>query len=201
MSSVRTKRLQGRVANILVIIRVLGTTGEDLIHKTKESRMKTSIQKQFDILLVAAQVGCTKLEAIAAVKGWGFKNLSVEKAEEVKKAVAKVTARRSIKLRKGVKTPKRSRKVAAFQRFAGRLVVAVNTTVDLTAQVREVKAQSRAKAVAVQSYIKALSVATKATAKVSEVKSKTVGWSVDLLKAMSRDAQAKVALEAAKAAL
>ena len=94
-----------------------------------------------------------------------------------------------------------SRKVAAFQRFAGRLVVAVNTTVDLTAQVREVKAQSRAKAVAVQSYIKTLTVATKAASKVSEVKSKTVGWSVDLLKAMSRDAQAKVALEAAKAAL
>ena len=120
----------------------------------------------------------------------------------VKQAVAKVTARRSIKLRKGVKNPKRSRKVAAFQRFAGRLVVAVNTTtVDLTEQVRSVKAQSRAKAVAVQSYIKTLAVATKAASKVSEVKSKTVGWSVDLLKAMSRDAQAKVALEAAKAAL
>ena len=84
----------------------------------------------------------------------------------------------------------------------GRLVVAVNTTtVDLTEQVRSVKAQSRAKTVAVQCYIKALGVATKATAKVSEVKSKTVGWSVDLLKAMSKDAQAKVALEAAKAAL
>lgn len=153
--------------------------------------MKTSIQKQFDILLVAAQTGCSKLEAIAASKGWSFKTLSAEKAEEVKKAVAKVTARRSIKLRKGVKNPKRSRKVAAFQRFAGRLVVAVNTTVDLTAQVREVKAQSRAKAVAVQSYIKTLAVATKAASKVSEVKSKT----------MSKDAQAKVALEAAKAAL
>ena len=164
--------------------------------------MKTiSIQQQFDILLVAAQVGCTKLEAIAASKGWSFKTISTEKTEMVKQAVAKVTARRSIKLRKGVKNPKRSRKVAAFQRFAGRLVVAVNTTVDLTAQVREVKAQSRAKAVAVQSYIKTLAVATKAASKVSEVKSKTVGWSVDLLKAMSRDAQAKVALEAAKAAL
>ena len=163
--------------------------------------MKTSIQKQFDILLVAAQVGCTKLEAIAASKGWGFKTISTEKTEMVKQAVAKVTARRSIKLRKGVKNPKRSRKVAAFQRFAGRLVVAVNTTVDLTAQVREVKAQSRAKAVAVQSYIKTLAVATKAASKVSEVKSKTIGWSVDLLKAMSKDAQAKVALEAAKAAL
>ena len=131
--------------------------------------MKTSIQKQFDILLVAAQTGCSKLEAVAASKGWGFKTTSAEKAEEIKAAVKAVA----------VKT----------------------TTVDLTEQVREVKAQSRAKAVAVQSYIKALSVATKATAKVREVKSKTVGWSVDLLKAMSKDAQAKVALEAAKAAL
>lgn len=202
MSSVRTKRLQGRVANILVIIRVLGTTGEDLIQNLKEICMKTiSIQQQFDILLVAAATGVSKLEAIAAYKGWSFKTISTEKTVMVKEAVAKVTARRSIKLRKGVKNPKRSRKVAAFQRFAGRLVVAVNTTVDLTEQVRSVKAQSRAKAVAVQSYIKALSVATKATAKVREVKSKTVGWSVDLLKAMSKDAQAKVALEAAKAAL
>ena len=163
--------------------------------------MKTSIQKQFDILLVAAQTGCSKLEAIAASKGWSFKTISTEKTEMVKQAVAKVTARRSIKLRKGVKNPKRSRKVAAFQRFAGRLVVAVNTTVDLTAQVREVKAQSRAKSVALKGYIKTLAVATKAASKVSEVKSKTVGWSVDLLKAMSKDAQAKVALEAAKAAL
>ena len=164
--------------------------------------MKTvSIQAQFNILLVAAATGCSKLEAICASKGWAFKNFSAEKAEEIKQAVAKVAARRSIKLRKGVKNPKRSRKVAAFQRFAGRLVVAVNTTVDLTAQVREVKAQSRAKAVAVQSYIKTLAVATKAASKVSEVKSKTIGWSVDLLKAMSKDAQAKVALEAAKAAL
>ena len=164
--------------------------------------MKTiSIQQQFNILLVAAQTGCTKLEAIAASKGWGIKTLSAEKAKEIEQAVAKVAAARSIKLHKGVKASKRSRKVAAFQRFAGRLVVAVNTTVDLTAQVREVKAQSRAKAVAVQSYIKTLAVATKAASKVSEVKSKTVGWSVDLLKAMSKDAQAKVALEAAKAAL
>ena len=164
--------------------------------------MKTvSIQAQFNILLVAAATGCSKLEAICASKGWAFKNFSAEKAEEIKQAVAKVAARRSIKLRKGVKNPKRSRKVAAFQRFAGRLVVAVNTTVDLTAQVREVKAQSRAKAVAVQSYIKTLAVATKAASKVSEVKSKTILWSVDLLKAMSKDAQAKVALEAAKAAL
>ena len=163
--------------------------------------MKTSIQKQFDILLVAAQTGCSKLEAIAASKGWSFKTISTEKTEMVKQAVAKVTARRSIKLRKGVKNPKRSRKVAAFQRFAGRLVVAVNTTVDLTAQVREVKAQSRANKVALSCYIKTLAVATKAASKVSEVKSKTVGWSAELLKAMGKQAQAVAALEAAKAAL
>ena len=165
--------------------------------------MKTSIQKQFDILLVAAATGVSKLEAIAAYKGWSFKTISTEKTEMVKQAVAKVTARRSIKLRKAATTAARrnGRKNVSFPRFVGRLVVAVNTTVDLTAQVREVKAQSRAKAVAVQSYIKTLAVATKAASKVSEVKSKTVGWSVDLLKAMSKDAQAKVALEAAKAAL
>ena len=143
------------------------------------------------------------MEAIAASKGWNFKTLSAEKAEEVKKAVAKVTAaHRNVKLRKVAKPSKRNRKVATFQRFAGSLITVVKCdTVDLTEQVRSVKAQSRAKAVAIQSYIKALSVATKATAKVSEVKSKTVGWSVDLLKAMSKDAQAKVVLEAAKAAL
>lgn len=164
--------------------------------------MKTiSVQKQFDILLVAAQTGCSKLEAVAASKGWSFKTLSALKTEEVKNAVAEVAARRSIKLRKQEgKRP--SRKTKTFQRFAGSLVVAVKTTtVDLTEQVRSVKAQSRAKAVAVQSYIKTLAATTKAASKVSEVKSKTVGWSVDLLKAMSRDAQAKVALEAAKAAL
>ena len=165
--------------------------------------MKTSIQKQFDILLVAAQTGCSKLEAVAASKGWGFKTTSAEKAEEIKAAVKAVAVKRSIKLRKAATTAARrnGRKNVSFPRYVGRLVVAVNTTVDLTSRTCAVKAQSRAKAVAIQSYIKALSVATKATAKVREVKSKTVGWSVDLLKAMSRDAQAKVALEAAKAAL
>lgn len=161
--------------------------------------MKTSIQKQFDILLVAAATGVSKLEALALVKGWGFKASSATAVEAAKEMV-KTLKTRSNKLRKQ-KGKRPSRKAKTFPRFVGRLVVAVNTTVDLTAQVREVKAQSRAKAVAIQSYIKALSVATKATAKVREVKSKTVGWSVDLLKAMSRDAQAKVALEAAKAAL
>lgn len=161
--------------------------------------MKTSIQKQFDILLVAAATGVSKLEALALVKGWGFKASSATAVEAAKEMV-KTLKTRSNKLRKQ-KGKRPSRKAKTFPRFVGRLVVAVNTTVDLTAQVREVKAQSRAKAVAIQSYIKALSVATKATAKVREVKSKTVGWSVDLLKAMSKDAQAKVALEAAKAAL
>ena len=161
--------------------------------------MKTSIQKQFDILLVAAATGVSKLEALALVKGWGFKASSATAVEAAKEMV-KTLKTRSNKLRKQ-KGKRPSRKAKTFPRYVGRLVVAVNTTVDLTAQVREVKAQSRAKAVAVQSYIKTLAVATKAASKVSEVKSKTVGWSVDLLKAMSRDAQAKVALEAAKAAL
>ena len=195
------KRLQGRVANILVIIRVLGTTGEDLIHKTKESRMKTSIQAMFDrfVTFQDAYSKCASfLEAQCLVRGYKLVNSSV-KAEEIA-----VKVQRAPKARKIVKSVKRrgGRKNTTFPRFVGRLVVAVNTTtVDLTEQVRSVKAQSRAKTVAVQSYIKALSVAAKATAKVREVKSKTVGWSVDLLKAMSKDAQAKVALEAAKAAL
>ena len=166
--------------------------------------MKTSIQKQFDILMIAAQVGCTKLEAIAASKGWTIKTLSAEKAEIVKDAVVKITAKRSTKLRKSaaVLAARRGERKAPFQRFAGRLVVAVNTTtVDLTEQIRSVKAQSRAKTVAVQGYIKALGVAQKATAKVSEVKSKTVGWSVTLLKAMGKQAQAVAALEVAKVAL
>ena len=166
--------------------------------------MKTSIQKQFDILLVAAQTGCSKLEAVAASKGWTIKTLSAEKAEIVKDAVILTTAKRSTKLRKSAaKTAaRRGGRKAPFQRFAGRLVVAVKTTtVDLTAQVRAVKAQSRATKVALSCYIKALSVATKAASKVSEVESKTVGWSAELLKAMGKQAQAVAALEAAKAAL
>ena len=162
--------------------------------------MKTSIQKQFDILLVAAQTGCSKLEAVAASKGWGFKTTSAEKAEEIKAAVKAVAVKRTKAVRV-VKGRRPSRKAKTFPRFVGRLVVAVNTTVDLTSQIREVKAQSRAKTVAVQGYIKALGVVQKATAKVSEVKSKTVGWSTDLLKAMGKAAQAKVAVKAAKAAL
>ena len=163
--------------------------------------MKTSIQAMFD-RFVAFQDAYTKcesfLEAQCLVRGYKLVNSSV-KAEDIV-----VKAPRVAKTRKTVKSVKRrnGRKNVNFQRFAGSLITAVKCDkVDLTAQVREVKAQSRAKIVAIHSYIKTLAVATKAASKVSEVKSKTVGWSVDLLKAMSRDAQAKVALEAAKAAL
>ena len=163
--------------------------------------MKTSIQQQFDILLIAAQVGCSKLEAIAASKGWGIKTLSAEKAEIVKDAVVKITAKRAPKARKSVKR-RNGRKNTTFPRFVGRLVTAVKCdTVNLTEQIRSAKAQSRAKSVALKGYIKALGVATKAASKVSEVKSKTVGWSAELLKAMGKQAQAVAALEAAKVAL
>ena len=162
--------------------------------------MKTSIQKQFDILLVAAATGVSKIEALALVKGWGFKT-SNEVATSVAQKMVKTLKTSSNKLRK--QEGKRSnRKAKTFQRFAGSLVTAVKCdTVDLTSQIREVKAQVRVTKVALSYYIKTLAVAQKAASKVSEVKSKTVGWSVDLFKAMSKDAQAKVALEAAKAAL
>ena len=164
--------------------------------------MKTSIQAMFDrfVTFQDAYTKCSSFfEAQCLVRGYKLANSSVKAEDIVVKQLV-----RTPKLRKAAKTAARQagRKTAKFQRFAGRLVTAVKCdTVDLTAQVRAVKAQSRAKSVALEGYIKALSVATKATAKVREVKSKTVGWSVDLLKAMSRDAQAKVALEAAKAAL
>ena len=163
--------------------------------------MKTSIQAMFDrfVTFQDAYSKCASfLEAQCLVRGYKLVNSSV-KAEEIV-----VKAPRVAKTRKTVKSVKRrnGRKNTSFPRYVGRLVTAVKCdTVDLTSQIREVKAQSRAKTVAVQGYIKALGVVQKATAKVSEVKSKTVGWSVDLLKAMSKDAQAKVALEAAKAAL
>ena len=165
--------------------------------------MKTSIQKQFDILLVAAATGCSKLEAICASKGWSIKTLSAEKAEEIKEVAAKVATKRSTKLRMAGKPARRNgRKNATAPRFVGRLVVAVKvTTVNLTAQVRAVKAQQRAKTVAIQSYIKSLGVATKATSKLKEVKSKTVGWSESLLRAMSKHAQAVDAVATAKAAI
>ena len=163
--------------------------------------MKTSVQAMFDRMVTFqdAYAKCASFfEAQCLVRGFKLINSSV-KAEDLA-----VKVQRAPKARKTVKTVKRrnGRKNVNFPRFVGRLVTAVKCdTVDLTAQVREVKAQSRAKAVAVQSYIKTLAVATKAASKVSEVKSKTILWSVDLLKAMSKDAQAKVALEAAKAAL
>ena len=162
--------------------------------------MKTSIQAMFDrfVTFQDAYSKCASfLEAQCLVRGYKLVNSSV-KAEEIT-----VKVQRAPKARKIVKSVKRrgGHKNTTFPRFVGRLVVAVNTTVDLTSQIREVKAQARANKVALSCYIKALGVAQKATAKVSEVKSKTVGWSVTLLKAMSKDAQAKVALEAAKVAL
>ena len=163
--------------------------------------MKTSIQTMFDkfVTFQDAYAKCASFfEAQCLVRGFKLVNSSV-KAEEIV-----VKAPRVAKTRKTVKSVKRrnGRKNVNFQRFAGSLITAVKCDkVDLTAQLREVKAQSRAKAVAVQSYIKALSVATKATAKVREVTSKTVGWSVDLLKAMGKQTQAQAALEAAKAVL
>ena len=163
--------------------------------------MKTSIQAMFD-RFVSMQDAYTKaltfFEAQCLVRGYKLINSSV-KAEDLA-----VKVQRAPKARKTIKSVKRrgGRKTSTFQRFAGSLITAVKCDkVDLTAQVRAVKAQSRATKVALSCYIKTLAVATKAASKVSEVKSKTVGWSVDLLKAMSRDAQAKVALEAAKAAL
>lgn len=165
--------------------------------------MKTSIQKQFDILMVAAATGVSKLEALALVKGWTLKTISAEKAEEVKNAVAKITAKRSTKLRMAGKPARRNgRKNATAPRFVGRLVVAVKvTTVNLTAQVRAVKAQVRATKVALACYVKALEVATKAASKLKEVKSKTVGWSESLLRAMGKAAQAVDAVATAKAAI
>lgn len=163
--------------------------------------MKTSIQAMFDrfVTFQDAYSKCESFfEAQCLVRGYKLINSSVKAEDIVVKQVV-----RTPKLRKTVKTVKRQagRKTSTFPRFVGRLVVAVSTTVDLTEQLRAVKAQSRATKVALSCYIKTLAVATKAASKVSEVKSKTVGWSVDLLKAMSKDAQAKVALEAAKAAL
>lgn len=164
--------------------------------------MKTSIQTMFDkfVTFQDAYAKCASFfEAQCLVRGFKLVNSSVKAEDIVVKQVV-----RTPKLRKTVKTVKRQagRKTSTFPRFVGRLVVAVKCdTVDLTSQIREVKAQTRAKSVALKGYIKALGVAQKATAKVSEVKSKTVGWSVTLLKAMGKQAQAVAALEAAKVAL
>ncbi len=157
--------------------------------------MKTSIQTMFDkfVTFQDAYAKCASFfEAQCLVRGFKLVNSSV-KAEDIV-----VKTPRVAKTRKTVKSVKRrnGRKNVSFPRYVGRL-----DTVDLTSQIREVKAQTRAKSVALKGYIKALGVAQKATAKVSEVKSKTVGWSVTLLKAMGKQAQAVAALEAAKAAL
>ena len=149
--------------------------------------MKTiSIQQQFDILLIAAQVGCSKLEAIAASKGWGFKNLSAEKAEEIKQAVAKVAAKRSTKLRKGAKTPKRSRKVATFPRFVGRLVTQVASTnrPSVAAKVAEVFIAS-----------------AKTIAAFNKVAANVQGWTKEVAELNSAYQDAVMAVKAAKAAL
>ena len=148
--------------------------------------MKTSIQKQFDILLIAAQVGCSKLEAIAASKGWGFKNLSVEKAEEIKQAVAKVAAKRSTKLRKGAKTPKRSRKVATFPRFVGQLVTKV-------ASVRRPSVAAKVAEVFIAS--------AKTIAAFNKVAANVQGWIKEVEELNSAYQDAVMAVKAAKAAL
>ena len=149
--------------------------------------MKTSIQKQFDILLVMAQVGCSKLEAIAAVKGWSFKTLTAEKAEEIKDAVAKITAKRSTKLRKVVgKTSKRNRKVATFPRFVGSLVTKVATTrrPSVACKVAEVLVTSA----------KPIAAFNKAAANVQ-------GWTKEVAELNSAYQDALMAVKAAKAAL
>lgn len=151
--------------------------------------MKTiSIQQQFDILLVAAQVGCTKLEAIAASKGWGFKTISASKAEEIKTAVAKVAARRSIKLRKAVKTTARrnGRKNATFPRFVGRLVTKVASTSrpSVAAKVAEVFIAS-----------------AKTISAFKAVASNVQGWTKEVAELNSAYQDAVMAVKAAKAAL
>ena len=148
--------------------------------------MQTSIQKQFNILMVMAQVGCSKLEAIAASKGWTIKTLSAEKAEIIKEAVAKVTAKRSIKLRKGVKTPKRSRKVATFPRFVGRLVTCVTP----------IRRPSMATKVA-EVFI----TSAKTIAAFKAVASNVQGWTKEVAELNSAYQDAVMAVRAAKAAL
>ena len=150
--------------------------------------MKTiSIQQQFDILLVAAQVGCTKLEAIAASKGWGFKTISASKAEEIKTAVAKVAARRSTKLRKMVGKPARrlSRK-NTFPRFVGRLVTCVTST-------RRPSVSTKVAEVLISSA-KTIAAFNKAAANVQ-------GWTKEVAELNSAYQDAVMAVKAAKAAL
>ena len=151
--------------------------------------MKTSIQKQFDILLVAAQTGCSKLEAIAASKGWAIKTISASKAEEIKTAVAKVAAkRRNVKLRKATKPVARrnGRKNATFPRFVGRLVTQVTSTrrPSVAAKVAEVLVASA----------KTIAAFNKAAANVQ-------GWTKEVAELNSAYQDAVMAVKAAKAAL
>ena len=151
--------------------------------------MKTiSVQKQFDILLVAAQTGCSKLEAIAASKGWAIKTISASKAEEIKTAVAKVAAkRRSTKLRKVVKTARRGgRKSSTFPRFVGRLVTQVTSTrrPSVAAKVAEVLVAS-----------------AKTIAAFNKVAANVQGWTKEVAELNSAYQDAVMAVKAAKAAL
>ena len=150
--------------------------------------MKTSIQKQFDMLLVMAQTGCTKLEAIAASNGWAIKTLSAEKAEIIKEAVAKITTKRSTKLRKATKPVARrnGRKNATFPRFVGRLVTQVASTnrPSVAAKVAEVFIAS-----------------AKTIAAFNKVAANVQGWTKEVAELNSAYQDAVMAVKAAKAAL
>ena len=150
--------------------------------------MKTlSIQKQFDILLVMAQVGCSKLEAIAASKGWGFKTLTAEKAEEIKDAVAKVAARRNVKLRKAAKTAaRRNGRKSIFPRFVGSLVTQVAT--------------KRRPSVATK-VVEVLITSAKTIAAFNKVANNVQGWTKEVAELNSAYQDAVMAVKAAKAAL
>ena len=149
--------------------------------------MKTSIQQQFDILMIAAAAGCSKLEAIAASKGWGFKNLSTEKAEKIKEAVAKVAARRSTKLRKAAGKPaRRNGRKNTFPRFVGSLItqVATKRRSSVATKVAEVLISS-----------------AKTIAAFKAVASNVQGWTKEVAELNSAYQDAVMAVKAAKAAL
>ena len=151
--------------------------------------MKTiSIQQQFDILLIMAQVGCSKMEAIAASKGWGFKTLTAEKAEEIKDAVAKVAARRNVKSRKAAKTAARrgGRKNTTFPRFVGSLVTKVTST--------------RRPSVATK-VAEVLIASAKTIAAFKEVAANVPGWTKEVAALNAAYQDALMAVRAAKAAL
>ena len=128
------------------------------------------------------------MEAIAASKGWAIKTLAAEKAEEIKQAVAKVTARRNVKLRKATKPVARrnGRKNATFPRFVGRLVTQVTSTrrPSVAAKVAEVLVASA----------KTIAAFNKAAANVQ-------GWTKEVAELNSAYQDAVMAVKAAKAAL